>query len=46
MCGSPLVYGSISSTYAIGLSPGSFDTSQVPSSAQTFCHLSSIASGS
>jgi hypothetical protein len=46
MCGSPLVYGSISRTYAIGLSPGSFETSQVPSSSHTLCHLGSIVFGS
>ncbi len=46
MCGSPLVYGSISSTYAFGLSESSFETSQVCSSAQTFCHLGSIVLGS
>jgi hypothetical protein len=47
MCGSPLGYGSISSTYiAFGSRAASFDTSQVPSSAQTCCHLASISAGS
>jgi hypothetical protein len=46
MCGSPLVYGSISSTYDLGLSETSFETTQVPSSSQTFCHLGSIVFGS
>src|SRR3954469_11339154 len=46
MCGSPDGYGSISSTYAFGRSSGSFDTSQVCSSAQTFCHLGSMVFGS
>src|SRR3954463_7306811 len=47
MCGSPLGYGSISSTYiALGSDARSFDTSQAPSSAQTFCHLASISAGS
>ena len=46
MCGSPDGYGSITSTYAWGRSSGSFETSQVCSSAQILCHLGSIVLGS
>ena len=46
MCGSPDGYGSISSTYWLGRSSGSFVTSQVRSSAQTRCHFGSICLGS
>ena len=46
MCGSPLVYGSISSTYDFRFPEKSFETSQVCSSAHTFCHLGSIVFGS
>ena len=46
MWGSPLVYGSISSTYDFDLSERSLETTQVPSSSQTFCHLGSIVFGS
>ena len=46
MCGSPEGYGSITSTYALGRPSGSFETSQVCSSAQIFCHLGSIVFGS
>ena len=48
MWGSPEGYGSISRTYEVGASSSSasFETCQVRSSAQTCCHLRSIAFGS
>src|SRR3954447_19451470 len=46
MWGSPDGYGSISRTYWDERSSGSFETSQVCSSAHTRCHLGSICLGS
>ncbi len=47
MWGSPLGYGSISSTYERGTSSSrSFVTSQVRSASQILCHFGSIWRGS
>ena len=46
MCGSPLGYGSISSTYELGAPSTSFETSHVRSRSQIACHLGSIFCGS